>query len=59
MAMAALDAVATEYQTDPSRTYLTGMSMGGYGTYELACFTPSALPLVPVCGGITGDEPNR
>ena len=58
MAMAALDAVATEYQTDPSRTYLTGMSMGGYGTYELALRHPGRFAaLVPVCGGIV--QPNE
>ena len=33
MALAALDAAMAEFDADPQRTYLTGMSMGGYGTW--------------------------
>jgi predicted esterase len=36
LAMAALDQESTEFHGDPARTYLTGLSMGGYGAWELA-----------------------
>jgi len=36
MAMAALDREAEEFHGDPERTYLTGLSLGGYGAWELA-----------------------
>lgn len=37
---------------DPSRFYLTGNSMGGYGAWQLAMSAPEYFAaLVPVCGG--------
>ena len=36
MAMAALDQESAEFHGDPERTYLTGLSLGGYGAWELA-----------------------
>jgi poly(3-hydroxybutyrate) depolymerase len=36
MAMAALDRETEEFHGDPERTYLTGLSLGGYGAWELA-----------------------
>ncbi|MDR3775012.1 MAG: alpha/beta hydrolase-fold protein [Terracidiphilus sp.] len=36
LAMAALDKETEEFRGDPDRTYLTGLSMGGYGAWELA-----------------------
>lgn len=40
---------------DRSRLYLMGLSMGGYGTWDLACRQPGLFAAaVPVCGG--GDE---
>ena len=37
---------------DASRLYLSGNSMGGYGTWQLAISMPEAFAaLVPVCGG--------
>lgn len=56
VAMAALDAALREFHGDPARVYLTGMSMGGYGTWELALQHPARFAaLAPVCGGITVD----
>ncbi|MBX9401858.1 prolyl oligopeptidase family serine peptidase [Lysobacter sp. BMK333-48F3] len=56
IAMATLDAALGEFRGDPDRVYLTGMSMGGYGTWELALQHPQRFAaLVPVCGGITVD----
>ena len=54
MALAALDAATAEFDGDRSRTSLTGMSRGGYGTWSLALREPARFAaLVPVCGGIT------
>jgi predicted peptidase len=41
-----------EYPIDESRIYITGLSMGGYGTWELiARFPHKFAAAVPVCGG--------
>ena len=53
MAMKALEQASREFRGDPQRTYLTGISMGGYGTWHLAeKYTHHFAALVPVCGGI-------
>jgi len=53
MALAALDAASAEFDADPSRTYVTGMSMGGYGTWEVALLQPERFAaLVPICGAL-------
>jgi predicted peptidase len=37
---------------DPDRVYLTGLSMGGYGTWSLAAAHPERFAaIVPICGG--------
>lgn len=60
IAIAALDAAMREFDADPARTYLTGISMGGYGTWELALQSPQRFAaLAPVCGGITVDWTNQ
>lgn len=52
-AMAALDAAIAEFYGDRERVYLTGLSMGGYGTIHLALAHPSRFAaLVVVCGGL-------
>src|SRR5205809_6479798 len=52
-AMQALDAALLEFHGDSARVYLTGLSMGGYGTWQLALEYPGRFAaLVPVCGGI-------
>ncbi len=51
-ALAILDAVQKEYKTDAKRQYLTGLSMGGYGTWSIAAAHPDRFAaIVPVCGG--------
>ena len=51
-AIAALDAVCREEPVDGSRIYLTGLSMGGYGSWELAARQPERFAaVVPICGG--------
>jgi predicted peptidase len=56
-ALAALDQTMREYRTDPARVYLTGMSMGGHGTWYIAYRNPKRFAaIVPICGGISPDE---
>jgi predicted peptidase len=53
LAIATLEAATKEFHGDTSRTYLTGLSMGGYGTWYLAQKYPGRFAaLVVVCGGI-------
>lgn len=50
--MALVDTVQGELKVDPRRTYVTGLSMGGYGTWALASRYPDRFAAVaPVCGG--------
>lgn len=52
-ALAALDHAMAEFHGDPSRVYLTGLSMGGYGTWHLGMLQPKRwAALVVVCGGL-------
>jgi predicted peptidase len=40
------------YRIDPSRIYLTGFSMGGFGTFRVACEYPDYFAaIVPLAGG--------
>jgi len=51
-ALAILDEVCKEYKTDAKRIYLTGLSMGGFGTWSIAAAHPERwAAIVPVCGG--------
>jgi len=50
--VALLDDVQSKYAVDSSRVYLTGLSMGGFGTWTLACRYPDRFAaLAPICGG--------
>jgi predicted peptidase len=52
-ALAALSAEMKEFHGDPDRVYLTGISMGGYGTWDMAAKYPRRFSaFVPVCAGI-------
>jgi len=49
---ALLDEIAAKYKVDPDRIYVTGLSMGGFGTWALAAYCPERLAaIVPICGG--------
>jgi predicted peptidase len=51
-AMAILEEVETDYKTDKKRVYLTGLSMGGFGTWSFAAAHPKRwAAIAPVCGG--------
>lgn len=50
-----IDKICTDFPIDKSRIYITGLSMGGYGTWDLLVRYPNKFAAaVPVCGG--GDE---
>ncbi len=52
-----LDHVMASYRIDPDRVYLTGLSMGGYGTWSWASARPGRFAAIaPICGG--GDPEN-
>jgi predicted peptidase len=47
-----IPALLKEYPIDAKRIYLTGLSMGGFGTWDLLCRRPDLFAAaVPVCGG--------
>ena len=47
-----LDEVILKNKVDKNRVYLTGLSMGGYGTWSLAAKFPEKLAAIaPICGG--------
>ena len=47
-----IEEVVEKYQVDTSRIYLTGLSMGGFGTWSLASMYPERFAAIaPVCGG--------
>ena len=47
-----LDDIAGRYDVDTERIYLTGLSMGGYGTWALAAaHSERFAAIVPICGG--------
>src|SRR5262249_32897835 len=49
---AIIEQVQKDYHIDPDRIYLTGISMGGFGTWEMAMMRPDLFAaIVPVCGG--------
>ena len=51
-ALKMLEATRKEYKTDAKRICLSGLSMGGYGTWSLAAAHPDMwAAIVPVCGG--------
>ena len=50
--MALIDEIAEKYSVDPNRIYLTGLSMGGFGTWTIAGNYPERFAaIVPICGG--------
>jgi predicted peptidase len=50
--LALLDEVIDKYKVDTNRVYLTGLSMGGYGTWSLGTQYPERFAAIaPICGG--------
>jgi predicted peptidase len=49
---ALLDDVIAKYKVDQDRICVTGLSMGGFGTWALAAYSPNRFAaIVPICGG--------
>jgi predicted peptidase len=47
-----LDEIEARYNVDTERVYLTGLSMGGYGTWALGSKYPERFAAIaPICGG--------
>ena len=47
-----LDRMTDKYSVDTNRIYLTGLSMGGYGTWKLGLSHPDKFAAIaPICGG--------
>jgi predicted peptidase len=47
-----IDALQKEFPIDASRIYLTGLSMGGYGAWDMLARQPElCAAAVPICGG--------
>jgi predicted peptidase len=47
-----IDDVLAKYNVDRHRVYLTGLSMGGYGAWDLAIRYPDYFAAIaPICGG--------
>jgi len=52
-ALQALDESIKKFNGDPQRVYLTGLSMGGYGTFYIASRHPGKFAaLASICGGV-------
>jgi predicted peptidase len=50
-----IEKVSKEYAVDQNRIYITGVSMGGFGTWDLmARFPDKFAAAVPICGGGDG-----
>lgn len=50
-----LDEIENAYRIDKERVYVTGMSMGGFGTFRTAMAYPRRFAaIIPICGG--GEE---
>jgi len=49
---ALVDQVVSTHRVDLTRIYLTGLSMGGFGTWETATEYPETFAaIIPICGG--------
>ncbi len=47
-----LDEVIKRNDIDEERVYITGLSMGGFGTWDLAAYSPERFAAIaPICGG--------
>lgn len=47
-----LDEVIKKNDIDEERVYITGLSMGGFGTWDLAAYSPERFAAIaPICGG--------
>jgi predicted peptidase len=59
LALKTLDQTVKEFNGDPQRLYLTGISMGGFGTWYVAAKAPGKFAaIVPICGFVNLKRPD-
>jgi len=59
LALKTLDQTVKEFNGDPQRLYVTGISMGGFGTWVVAAKTPGKFAaIVPICGFVNLKRPD-
>lgn len=52
LTLALIEKTIKELPVDPKRVYITGLSMGGYGTWDLVARRPDLFAAAtPICGG--------
>ncbi|BDS07753.1 hypothetical protein NT6N_27930 [Oceaniferula spumae] len=52
MVFTVLDQLVKKHGVDPSRIYITGLSMGGYGSFDAVARRPDFFAAaIPICGG--------
>ncbi|MEP6984386.1 MAG: prolyl oligopeptidase family serine peptidase [Chloroflexota bacterium] len=52
-----LDSIIAQYPVNPAQVYLTGLSMGGYGSWSLGIAYPELFaPVAPLCGSGVASE---
>jgi predicted peptidase len=52
MVMRLIEQITKEYPIDQTRIYITGLSMGGFGTWDLLSRYPNKFAAaIPICGG--------
>jgi predicted peptidase len=57
---ALVDEITAKYKVDKDRVYLTGLSMGGFGTWDLAAAHPEKFAaIVPICGGGSPEDAKK
>jgi predicted peptidase len=58
LALKTLDQTVKEFNGDPQRLYVTGISMGGHGTWYAAAKAPGKFAaIVPICGFVNVKRP--
>jgi predicted peptidase len=59
LALKTLDRAVKEFNGDPQRLYVTGISMGGFGTWYVAAKAPGKFAaIVPICGFVNLKRPD-
>ena len=55
--VAVVDRLIATMRVDPDRVYLTGISMGGFGTWDTAASYPERFAAIaPLCGGMNAEQ---